>query len=71
MEKRQAMKRIVERLGRDRAIELVMNAYNTELIASWLRHIESSQAGKVARAERRDHLGNALDRVSEVCGLAD
>jgi hypothetical protein len=58
-------------VGHDKALELVMQAYNTELIASWLRHIEASQNGKVARAERRDHLGNALERVIEVCGLVD
>jgi hypothetical protein len=72
MDKKQRMKKIVEKVGHDKAVELVMNAYNTELIASWLRHIEASQGGKVVRAaERRDHLGNALDRTVEVCGLTD
>jgi hypothetical protein len=71
MEKKHRMKKIVEKVGHDKAVELVMNAYNTELVASWLRHIEARQAGGVARVERRDHLGNALERVSEVCALAE
>ncbi len=70
MDKKTSMKKISELVGRDRAIELVMNAYNTELVASWLRHLEASQGGKVARPERRDHLANALVRVNEVCDLS-
>ena len=71
MEKKTSMKKITEKVGRDRAIEMVMHAYNTELVASWLRHLEASQGGKVARSERRDHLANALSRVTEVCDLTD
>ena len=71
MEKKQSMKRVAEKVGRERAIALVMDAYNTELVASWLRHLEASQNGKVARSERRDHLANALARVIEVCELSD
>ena len=71
MDNKQSMKRISEKVGRDKAIGMVMEAYNTELIASWLRHLEASQAGKVARSERRDHLGYALARVIEVCELSD
>lgn len=71
MEKKTRMKTIANKVGRDKAIELVLNAYNTELVASWLRHLEASQNGKVTRSERRDHLANALDRVSEVCELTD
>lgn len=71
MEKKNSMKRISEKVGREKAIRLVMDAYNTELIASWLRHLEASQGGKVARSERRDHLGSAIARVIEVCDLAD
>lgn len=71
MDKSTSMKKISEKVGRDRAIEMVMHAYNTELVASWLRHLEASQGGKVTRSERRDHLANALSRVSEVCELTD
>ena len=71
MDKKLSMKKISEKVGRDKAIELVAAAYNTELVAGWLRHIEASQGGKVARAERRDHLANALARVSEVCELSE
>jgi hypothetical protein len=71
MDKKQSMKRIAEKVGREKAIGLVMDAYNTELVASWLRHLEASQAGKGTRSERRDHLGNALSRVIEVCELSD
>jgi truncated hemoglobin YjbI len=71
MDKKTSLKKLSEKLGRDRAIETVMNAYNTELIASWLRHLEASQNGKVVRSERRDHLANAIARVAEVCELTD
>lgn len=71
MDKKISMKKIAEKIGRDKAIETVMNAYNTELIASWLRHLEASQGGKVTRTERRDHLANALQRVNEVCDLSE
>jgi hypothetical protein len=71
MDKNTSMRKISEKVGRDKAIDIVMNAYNTELLASWLRHLEASQGGKVARSERRDHLANALQRVTEVCELTD
>ena len=71
MEKKSRMKTISSKVGREKAIEMVMNAYNTELIASWLRHIEAAQAGKKVPSERRDHLANAIARVNEVCELAD
>ena len=71
MDKKHSMKKISEKVGREKAIEMVLNAYNTELIASWLRHIESSQGGKAVRPERRDHLANAVARVSEVCDLSE
>jgi hypothetical protein len=71
MDTKTDMKRISEKVGRDKAIEMVMAAYNTELIASWLRHLEASQAGKTTRPERRDHLANAVTRVIEVCQLSD
>lgn len=72
MEKKTVMNKISAKVGRDRAIELVLSAYNTEIIATRLRHLESDKtAGLTTRNERRDHLANALERVSEVCGLAE
>lgn len=71
LDKKETMRRITAKVGRDKAIELVANAYNTELIAGWLRHIETAQSGKMVRPERRDHLSGALERVAEVCELND
>lgn len=71
MDKKACMRKISDKVGRDKAIELVTGAYNTELVASWLRHLEAAQAGKMGKSERRDHLGQALQRVGEVCDLSD
>ena len=70
-DKKACMRKITAKIGRDKAIELVTSAYNTELISGWLRHIESAQAGKLVRPERRDHLSSALERVAEICDLSD
>ncbi len=69
MDKKTQMKAIAEKVGRDRAIELVTSAYNTELVTNWLAHIEAAQKGKVGGPKRRDHLGDAIARVSSVCEL--
>lgn len=72
MDKKTTMNKISNKVGRDRAIEMVLSAYNTEIIATRLRHLESDRsAGLAARNERRDHLANALERVAEVCSLAE
>ncbi len=72
IDKKTAMNKISAKIGRDRAIEMVLSAYNTEIIATRLRHLESDKAaGLTTRTERRDHLANALERVAEVCGLAE
>jgi hypothetical protein len=71
MDKKHRMKKISEKVGQDKAIQLVMHAYDTELLAGWLRHIDATHAGKMPRPERRDHLGNAVARVAEVCELTD
>ncbi len=49
----------------------MQNAENTELIASWLRHFEASQNGKVVRSEPGDHLANAIARVGEAGDLSE
>lgn len=69
MDKKAKMKAIVDKIGRDRAVELVVNAYNTELVTTWLSHLESVQRGNKVAAPRRDHLGDALTRVGEVVDL--
>ncbi len=69
MDKKAKMKAIVEKVGRDRAVDLVVSAYNTELVTTWLSHLESVQRGSKVAAPRRDHLGDALTRVGEVVEL--
>lgn len=64
------MKTIVSALGRNQAVAVVMHAYNTELITSWLSHLEAAKTGKLGSSTRRDHLNDALTRVAEVCRLS-
>ena len=67
MEKNKQMKRITDKVGGDKAIELVLQAYNTELLTTWLSRL---QPGKpMGTTTRHDHLADALERVAEVCGL--
>lgn len=68
MEKSEAMKLIVAKVGREKAIDLVMQAYNTELLNTGLSRMDSSKAG-IGGYKRRDHLADALERVIEVCNL--
>jgi hypothetical protein len=68
MEKTQIMKAIVAKVGQAQAIEIVMQAYNTELITTWLSHLEPNKSG-LPRAKRHDHLGDALERAKEVSDL--
>ena len=62
------MKDIVAKVGRERAIDLVMQSYNTELLATRLRRLEEGLPG-IGAYKRRDHLADALVRVVEVCDL--
>ncbi len=62
------MKVITDKVGKDKAIEIVMSAYNTELLTTWISRIEASKP--IGGPQRRDHLGDALQRVVEVCNLA-
>lgn len=68
MERKEIMKAIVSKVGQQQAIEIVMQAYNTELITTWLSHLEPNKSG-LPRGKRHDHLGDALERAKEVCDL--
>ena len=62
------MKDIVAKVGREKAIDLVMQSYNTELLTTRLRRLEEGIPG-IGAFKRRDHLADALSRVVEVCDL--
>jgi len=66
--KRDLMKEIVAKVGKEKAIDLVMQSYNTELLATRLRRLEEGLPG-IGAFKRRDHLADALARVVEVCEL--
>ena len=68
MENKQLMKAISDKIGREKAIEMVLQAYNTELLTTWIARIEASKP--LGGPQRRDHLANALERVWEVCEIA-
>ncbi len=68
MDKKLLMKGITDKVGREKAIEMVMQAYNTELLTTWIARIEANKP--LGGPQRHDHLGDALERVSEVCELA-
>ena len=61
------MKAIADKVGQEKALEIVMQAYNTELITTWIARIEANKP--IGGPQRRDHLTDALQRVMEVCGL--
>jgi len=66
--KSEAMKEIIAKVGKEKAIDLVMHSYNTELLATRLRRLEESLPG-IGAFTRRDHLADAMQRVVEVCNL--
>ena len=66
--KKEVMREIVAKVGRERAIDLVMQSYNTELVATRLKRLEEGLPG-IGAFKRRDHLEDALTRVLEVCDL--
>lgn len=70
MDKKQMMEKIVAKVGREKAVDMVMQAYNTELVTTWLRRMEATTKPQIGGNTRRDHLGDALQRVLEVCELA-
>ncbi len=67
-EKQQLMAKIVSKLGRDKAIEAVMAAYNAELVTNRMGRMESNPALTTKYASK-DLLLLALQRVAEVCDL--
>jgi len=67
MDQKQMMKAISDKVGKEKAIEIVMAAYNTELLTTWISRIEASKP--IGGPQRRDHLGDALERVITVCNL--
>ena len=68
LNKKEVMREIVAKVGRERAIDLVMQSYNTELVATRLKRLEEGLPG-IGAFKRRDHLEDALTRVLEVCDL--
>ena len=64
------MKKIVANVGREKAIELVMQAYNTEMLTTHLNRLEADKPKMIDKLSRRDQLRDALSRVAEVCDLA-
>lgn len=70
MDKKEMMKKITDKVGREKAIELVVEAYNTELLSTMLNRMEEGRSKMIGQYKRRDHLDDALNRVLEVCELA-
>ena len=69
MDKKAVMKKIVEKVGRDKAIELVTQAYNTEMVTTLLSRLEPNKPKMIDKFNRRDQLEDAMERVLEVCDL--
>jgi len=70
MDKKAAMKDIIARVGREKAIDMVMKAYDPELMTTLLNRLEEGKSKMIGAYKRRDHLEAALKRVLEVCELA-
>ena len=66
--KNDLMREIIAKVGKEKAIDLVMQSYNTELLSTRLRRLEEGTPG-IGAYTRRDHLSDALKRVVEVCDL--
>lgn len=64
------MQDIIARVGKERAIDLVMKAYDTELMTTLMNRLEEGKSKMIGAYKRRDHLEAALKRVLEVCELA-
>ena len=69
MDKKAAMKKIIEKAGREKAIELVTQAYNTEMLTTLLNRLEENKPKMIGQFNRRDQLQDAIERVLEVCDL--
>jgi hypothetical protein len=70
MDKKTAMQDIIAKVGREKAIDMVMKAYDTELMTTLLNRLEEGKSKMIGAYKRRDHLEAALKRVLEVCELA-
>ena len=70
MEHNEKMKKIIAHVGREKAIDLVISAYNTEMLTTLLNRLETGKPNMIDKLNRRDQLGDALDRVLEVCELS-
>jgi hypothetical protein len=71
MDQKEVMKKITDKIGRDKAIELVLQSYNTELLTTLLNRLEEGKTRMIGGYKRRDHLSDALERVAEVCNLTN
>jgi len=69
MDKKAVMKDIMAIVGREKAIDMVMKAYDTELMTTLLNRLEEGKAKMIGAYKRRDHLEAAIQRVLEVCEL--
>ena len=69
MDKKAVMKDIMAIVGRLKAIDMVMKAYDTELMTTLLNRLEEGKAKMIGAYKRRDHLEAAIQRVLEVCEL--
>ncbi|MDI1337583.1 MAG: hypothetical protein PSU94_15480 [Lacunisphaera sp.] len=70
MDKQELMAKIVAKVGREKAIDMVMQAYNTEMLTTLLHRLEENKPNMISKFNRRDQLTDALTRVLEVCELA-
>ena len=61
------MKAITDKVGKEKAVEIVMQAYNTELLTTWIARVQAVKP--IGGPQRRDHLADALQRVLEVVEL--
>jgi hypothetical protein len=67
MDNKQMMQAITGKVGKEKAVEIVMAAYNTELLTTWIARVQAEKP--IGGPQRRDHLNDALQRVIEVCNL--
>ncbi len=67
-EKQELMAKIVAKLGQEKALEVVMAAYNTELLANRLGRMEAT-TGLQGMRTSKDLLLIALQRTSEVLAI--
>ena len=68
--KNEIMRDIIAKVGKEKAIDLVMQSYNTELLTTLLNRLEEGKPKMIGGYKRRDHLEAAMKRVLEVCDLA-